>query len=163
MLYNLDTEKNGTHYAFAIHHELYWRGLSVKTQVSTYAMHPKDKPGEDRDLVIMTAFNAPYEVAAKANIYSISAGYKIPFSKGIVNSIQFYNDFGWMQKWNKSFHDSFQNVTGCLVTAGPILAYIDYAQGLHQPWFGPDWNAFGAGTGSNSWHARFNISLGYYF
>lgn len=163
MLYNLDTEKNGNHYAFAVHHELYWRGLSVKTQLATYAKNPKNAPGEDRDLVIMTAFNAPYEVAAKANIYSIGIGYKIPFTKGIVNSIQFYNDFGWQQKWSKKFNDSFQNVTGCLITAGPVLAYIDYAQGLHQPWFGPDWNAFGAGTGSNSWHARLNVSLGYYF
>lgn len=163
MLYNLDTEKNGTHYAFAVHHELYWRGLSVKTQLATYAKNPKNAPGEDRDLIIMTAFNAPYEVAAKANIYSIGIGYKIPFTKGIVNSIQFYNDFGWQQKWSKKFNDSFQNVTGCLITAGPVLAYIDYAQGLHQPWFGPDWNAFGAGTGSNSWHARLNVSLGYYF
>lgn len=163
MLYNLDTEKNGTHYAFAVHHELYWRGLSVKTQLATYAKNPKNAPEEDRDLIIMTAFNAPYEVAAKANIYSIGIGYKIPFTKGIVNSIQFYNDFGWQQKWSKKFNDSFQNVTGCLITAGPVLAYIDYAQGLHQPWFGPDWNAFGAGTGSNSWHARLNVSLGYYF
>lgn len=163
MLYNLDTEKNGNHYAFAVHHELYWRGLSVKTQLATYAKNPKNAPGEDRDLIIMTAFNAPYEVAAKANIYSIGIGYKIPFTKGIVNSIQFYNDFGWQQKWSKKFNDSFQNVTGCLITAGPVLAYIDYAQGLHQPWFGPDWNAFGAGTGSNSWHARLNVSLGYYF
>lgn len=163
MLYNLDTEKNGNHYAFAVHHELYWRGLSVKTQLATYAKNPKNAPGEDRDLIIMTAFNAPYEVAAKANIYSIGIGYKIPFTKGIVNSIQFYNDFGWQQKWSKKFNDSFQNVTGCLITAGPVLAYIDYAQGLHQPWFGPDWNAFGAGAGSNSWHARLNVSLGYYF
>lgn len=163
MLYNLDTEKNGTHYAFALHHELYWQGLSLMTQISTFAMHPKNAPGEDRNIVTMTAFNAPYEMAAKANIYSVSVGYTIPFKKGIVDSIKLYNDFGWMQKRDKQFNDSFQNVTGCLVTAGPVLAYIDYAQGLHQPWLGPDWNAFGAGTGSNSWHARFNISLGYYF
>lgn len=163
MLYNLDTEKNGTHFAFALHHELYWKRFSLKTQISTYAMHPENKAGEPRDIITLTAFNAPYEAAAKANVYTLAAGYKIPFRKGIVNSVQFYNDFGWMQKWNKAFHDSFQNVTGCLITAGPIYAYVDYALGLHQPWFGPDWNALGAGTGSMSWHARFNISLGYYY
>lgn len=41
--------------------------------------------------------------------------------------------------------------------------YIDYALGLHQAWLGPDWNAFAQGTGSNSWHARFNVNIGYYF
>lgn len=163
MLYNLDTEKNGTHFAFALHHELHWKGLSIQTQIATYAMYPKDKAGEDRNLITMTAFDAPYLVAAKANLYSLSVGYKIPIRAGLLNSLQFYNDFGWMQKWNRHFNDSFQNVTGCLVTAGPIYTYIDYAQGLHQPWFGPDWDAFGAGTGSASWHARFNINMGYYF
>ena len=42
-------------------------------------------------------------------------------------------------------------------------SYIDYAMGKHQAWLGPDWDAFGPGWGSNSWHARFNINIGYYF
>ncbi len=163
MLYNLDTRKNGTHDAFAIHHELYWRGLSVKTQVATYAFYPKDAPGQNRDTIQMAAYGAAYAVASKANIYSISAGYTIPIGKGILKSIQFYNDFGWLQKWHRGFRDSFQNVTGCLIAAGPVLTYIDYALGKHQAWLGPDWNGFGAGAGSNSWHARLNVNIGYYF
>lgn len=52
---------------------------------------------------------------------------------------------------------------GCLLTAGPVWVYIDYALGKHQAWLGPDWEAFGAGTGSNKWNARFNVNVGYYF
>lgn len=163
MLYNLDTRKNGTHFAFALHHELYWRGLSLKTQLATYAMYPKDAPGQNRDTVRMAAYGDVYSVAAKANIYSVGVGYTIPIGKGILKSIQFYNDFGWLQKWKKDFRDSFQNVTGCLIVAGPVLTYIDYALGKHQAWLGPDWNGFGAGKGSNSWHARLNVNISYYF
>lgn len=163
LLYNLDTRENGTHFAFALHHELYWRGLSLKTQVATYAMYPKDAPGQNRDTVSMAAYGDVYSVAAKANIYSIGVGYTIPIGKGILKSIQFYNDFGWLQKWKKDFRDSFQNVTGCLIVTGPVLTYIDYALGKHQAWLGPDWNGFGAGKGSNSWHARLNVNIGYYF
>ena len=162
-LYNLDTEKNGTHYAFGIHHELYWKGLSLKTQIATYAMNPENAPGVPRDTIMMTAYGAPYAVAAKANIYQLGIGYKWDVNWGLLKSIQIYNDFGWLQKHKKGFRDSFQNVTGCMITAGPVITYIDYALGLHQAWLGPDWNAFAQGTGSNTWHARFNINIGYYF
>lgn len=162
-LYNLDTRKNGTHYAFALHHELYWKGLSLKTQIATYAMNPKDAPGVPRDTIMMTAYGAPYAVAAKANLYQLGIGYQWNVNWGLLESVKIYNDFGWLQKHKKSFHDSFQNATGCMLTAGPLIAYVDYALGLHQAWLGPDWNAFAEGTGSNTWHARFNVNIGYYF
>lgn len=162
-LYNLDTKRNGTHFAFAAHYELYWKKLSLKSQIATYAMYPKNTLGETNSTVEMTAYGAPYIVASKANIYTIGAGYTFPVKWGPIKSIQIYNDFGWLQKWNKSFHDSFQNVTGCMISSGPVYTYIDYALGKHQAWLGPDWDAFGPGLGSNSWHARFNINVGYYF
>ncbi|MCP9612284.1 hypothetical protein [Coprobacter tertius] len=162
-LYNLDTERKGTHFAFAVHHELYWKGLSLKTQIATYAMYPCNVSGVSRDTVTMTAYGAPYKVASKANIYTIGIGYTFPVKWGPINSIQVYNDFGWMQKWKKDFNDSFQNVTGCMIAAGPVYTYIDYALGKHQAWLGPDWEGFGPGYGSNSWHARFNVNIGYYF
>ncbi|WP_068691111.1 hypothetical protein [Culturomica massiliensis] len=163
LLYNLDTRNNGTHFAFALHHELYWKGLSLKAQATTYALYPKNAPGEDRTLITMTAYGAPYLVAAKANIYSLSLGYKFPIHWGPFKSLQIYNDFGWLQKWNDNYKNSFQNVSGCLLTAGPVQTYIDYALGKNQAWLGPDWNGFGPGGGSDSWHARFNINIGYYF
>lgn len=162
-LYNLDTRDNGIHYAFAVHYELKQKGLSLMAQLTTYALNPENTAGEDRDLISMTAYGAPYLVAAKANIYSLSAGYKFWIKWGPLKSLQIYNDFGWLQKHKKNLHDSFQNVSGCLIDAGPVQTYIDYALAKNHAWIGPDWSGFGPGVVSNSWHARFNINIGYYF
>lgn len=162
-LYNLDTRKNGTHYAFAVHYELLWEQISLKAQATVYAMHPKNKDGDDDTTVSMTAYGAPYLVAAKANIYMLSAGYTFPINRKYLKKIQVYNDFGCLDKQESNFKDSFQNVTGCMLDSGPVCIYVDYAMGKNHGWLGPDWNGFGTGGESNSWHARFNVNVGYYF
>ena len=162
-LYNIDTRSNGSHFAFALHYMFDWHRLNFKAQVSTYAMYPKNAPGEDRNLVVMTAYGAPYLVAAKANIYTLSISHTFPIGWKWLGNIMMYHDFGIIQKWHTDFNNSFQNVYGFLLNMGPVQTYIDYAMGKHQAWIGPDRDAFGPGIGSNSWHARFNINIGYYF
>lgn len=162
-LYNLDTRRNGSHFAFAAHYVLDWHRWNLKAQVSTYALYPRNAPGEDRHLVSMTAYGAPYPVAAKANIYTLSFSHHIHIRSKWLQSILMYHDLGILHKWKKEFNNSTQNITGVMLTMGPVITYIDYAMGLHHAWLGPDWDAFGSGTGSNSWHARFNINIGYYF
>ncbi len=162
-LHNLDTRHNGTHFAFAIHYVLDWHRWNLKAQVSTYALYPKNIPGESRDLVKMTAYGASYLVAAKANIYTVSFSRHITLHSKWLQSILLYHDLGLIQKWKSQYKNSAQNVSGFMLTTGPVISYIDYAMGKHQAWLGPDWDAFGPGWGSNSWHARFNINIGYYF
>ncbi|MFR5659035.1 MAG: hypothetical protein ACLUDU_14135 [Butyricimonas faecihominis] len=162
-LYNLDTRKNGTHYAFALHYELTTKSVSLKAQLTTYAMNPKNGEGDDDELISMTAYGAPYLVAAKANVYMLGAGYTIPVNRKFLKKIQVYNDFGWLDKQNNDYKDSFQNVTGCMLDGGPVCIYVDYALGKNHGWLGPNFNGFGAGGESDSWHARFNVNVGYYF
>ena len=162
-LYNLDTRKNGTHYAFALHYELTTKRVSLKAQLTTYAMNPKNGEGDDDELISMTAYGAPYLVAAKANVYILGAGYTIPVNRKFLKKIQVYNDFGWLDKQNNDYKDSFQNVTGCMLDGGPVCIYVDYALGKNHGWLGPNFNGFGAGGESDSWHARFNVYVGYYF
>lgn len=162
-LYNLDTRKNGTRFAFAIHYVIDWKNWNLKAQFSTYAHHPKNTPGENRDLISMTAYGAPYLVAAKANIYTLSFSHNFPLKSKWIQNILIYNDFGLLQKWNRHLKNSIQTVSGLMMTMGPVCTYIDYIMGKHHAWVGPDWDAFGPGQGSNSWHARFNINIGYYF
>ncbi len=50
-----------------------------------------------------------------------------------------------------------------MLDCSPVLVYVDYAMGKNHGWLGPDWNGFGTGGESNSWHARFNVNVGYYF
>ena len=162
-LYNLDTRKNGTHCAFALHYELTTKRVSLKAQLTTYAMNPKNGEGDDDELISMTAYGAPYLVAAKANVYMLGAGYTIPVNRKFLKKIQVYNDFGWLDKQNNDYKDSFQNVTGCMLDGGPVCIYVDYALGKNHGWLGPNFNGFGAGGESDSWHARFNVNVGYYF
>ena len=162
-LYNLDTRKNGTHYAFALHYELTTKRVSLKAQLTTYAMNPKNGEGDDNELISMTAYGAPYLVAAKANMYMLGAGYTIPVNRKFLKKIQVYNDFGWLDKQNNDYKDSFQNVTGCMLDGGPVCIYVDYALGKNHGWLGPNFNGFGTGGESDSWHARFNVNVGYYF
>ena len=162
-LYNLDTRKNGTHSAFALHYELTTKRVSLKAQLTTYAMNPKNGEGDDDELISMTAYGAPYLVAAKANVYMLGAGYTIPVNRKFLKKIQVYNDFGWLDKQNNDYKDSFQNVTGCMLDGGPVCIYVDYALGKNHGWLGPNFNGFGAGGESDSWHARFNVNVGYYF
>ena len=162
-LYNLDTRKNGTHYAFALHYELTTKRVSLKAQLTTYAMNPKNGDGDDDELISMTAYGAPYLVAAKANVYMLGAGYTIPVNRKFLKKIQVYNDFGWLDKQNNDYKDSFQNVTGCMLDGGPVCIYVDYALGKNHGWLGPNFNGFGTGGESDSWHARFNVNVGYYF
>lgn len=162
-LYNIDTGKNGIHFAVALHYVLDWKKWNLKAQFVTYAMYPRNAPGEDRSLISMTAYGAPYLVAAKANIYSLSFSHYFTLNSKWLQTILLYHDFGLLQKWNSNYRNSVQNVSGIMLTMGPVYTYADYAMGKHQAWLGPDWDAFGPGYGSNSWHARFNINIGYYF
>ena len=81
-----------------------------------------------------------------------------------MSQLEFYNDFGFMDKDNAAFTDSYSNITGVLVTAGHIYTYIDYAAGYNHSWLGGNFvNDFAEGNPDAKWEARFNINIGYYF
>ena len=67
-LYNLDTKEIGNHYAFAGHYELNAGGFDIKAQFARYQYNPKNPEGESDDVISMTAYGAPYLVAAQANM-----------------------------------------------------------------------------------------------
>ncbi|WP_044209280.1 hypothetical protein [Flammeovirga sp. OC4] len=163
-LYNLDTRSTGTHYAVAFHYEMNFRKWNLKAQASHYKKSPHAPDGERTDVVALTAYGAPYLVAAEASTYTLGLSFTQPVEWGPVSSLQFYNDFGMINKTEEAFYDSYQNVTGCLVTAGLMYIYVDAAVGKNQPWLGPDFNtALAYGTEDADWHMRFNINFGFYF
>ncbi|HJD91998.1 hypothetical protein [Bacteroides coprosuis] len=168
-IYNMDTEKMGLRKAFAVHYSASYKNWDVKAQYTTYAMSPKkgnDKNGNpiDRDFVTMGAYGANYNVARKADTYLATIAYTIPVNKGILDNIRIYNDFSMMHKRIDGYKDSYQNVSGILLTTGPVFTYIDYALGKNHSWFSNAWDdSFAQGDPSNKWNARFNINMGYYF
>ncbi|WP_298525637.1 hypothetical protein [uncultured Christiangramia sp.] len=163
-LYNLDTEKTGTHYGLALHYEMFYKNWNVKLQAMNIDHDPENLPGESREIIKMGAYGFPYEVASDFNIYTIALSKSIPVELGPISNIQFYNDFGYQDKKVDSFEDSFMNVTGMLITSGPVYTYVDYAAGYNQSWLGGNFvDDFSTGNPDAKWEARFNINIGYYF
>lgn len=167
LLYNLDTERNGTRYAGAIHYE-YKTAHSpwnVKLQAMLYRFNPRYAANNDLDYVEMGAYGANYNVANKGEIYTAGVAYHIPVDTKLLQGIDIYNNYGYYNKRVSGYENAHMNVLGALFTAGPMYIYTDTAFGYNQPWLGPEWtNALAAGTpGDTKWHMRFNINMGYYF
>jgi hypothetical protein len=163
-LYNLDTEEMGNHSALAAHYEITKGKWNVKAQFITASHNPENAVGESNDVVTMAAYGAPYEVAANFNMYTLGVSRNVPVEWGPVSSLQFYNDFGYMQKNTAGFTDSYTNVTGVLVSAGNVYTYVDYAAGYNHSWLGGSFvDDFSKGNPDAKWEARFNINIGYYF
>ncbi len=163
-VYNLDTEDTGDRYALAAHYELNTGKWNLKAQVSKYKYNTENPAGQSNDVIAMTAYGYPYLVASEAATYTLGLAYTVPVEWGPISSLQFYNDFGMLDKKPDEYEDSFMNVTGVLISAGNIYTYVDAAHGKNQPWLGSEWtNALGAGTADADWEMRFNINIGYYF
>jgi hypothetical protein len=136
----------------------------LKVQATKYKYNTENPSGQSNDVIAMTAYGYPYLVASEATTYTIGPAYSVPVNWGPISNLQFYNDFGFMDKANKSFEDTFMNVTGVLISAGNVYTYVDLAQGKDQPWIGPVWtDALSNGTPDADWETRFNINIGYYF
>ncbi len=163
-LYNINTKKTGDHYGLALHYEADYKLWNLKTEAMIVSHNPENEEGVSEEIITMAAYGAPYEVAADFNLYTLAIARNVPVNWGPVSNLQFYNDFGYMQKKENSFEDSFMNVTGVLVTAGNLYTYIDYAAGYNHSWLGGNFvDDFAAGNPDAKWEARFNINFGYYF
>ena len=164
-VYNLDTEENGTQYAYAVHYQLKANRFDAKVQFSQYVINPQNPEDETTDITAMTAYGFPYFVASEATTYTLGLAYAIPVKWGPITTVQLYNDFGYLDKRIDSFDDTFMNVTGALLMAGNVYTYVDFANGKNMPWLNADFNnslAEGS-TLSDEWEMRFNINIGYYF
>ncbi len=163
-LYNLDTKETGSHNGLALHYEANFSNWNFKLQAMTIDNNPENGPDQSNDILQMGAYGVPYEVASDFNIYTLAFSKSVPVELGPVSNLEFYNDFGYMDKKVESFEDSFMNVTGVLVTAGHLYTYIDYAAGYNHSWLGGNFvDDFSTGNPDANWEARFNINIGYYF
>lgn len=163
-LYNIESRETGNHYGIALHYEADYKAWNLKSEAVYVAHNPENEPGNSEEVVTMAAYGAPYDVAADFNLYTLAIARDVPVDWGPVSNLQFYNDFGYMQKRNSSFEDSYMNVTGVLIAAGNLYTYVDYAAGYNHSWLGGNFvDDFAAGNPDAKWEARFNINIGYYF
>ena len=189
-IYNQELKHNGNQQAAALHINADKNSWNLKLQALYYRYNDvKNDDGITLNVVQMGAYGfGTYDVASEAAILTAGIAYKLPVEWGPISSVQFYNDFSYMHKFdskiiggeNYVFEKTMQNVFGALISAGNVFVYADIASGYNHPWlsgfFGG--NAMGSGYGvdpsmpvndnnpisrSAYWNTRLNINIGYYF
>ncbi len=162
-LYNIDTKETGNHKALAAHYEGNIQQWNIKGQYSAYRIAPRNGENNSNEIVEAAAYGDVYQIAAKADTYTLSVSYTLPFNKGVIDALTFYNEFGWMDKKSKDMSDSYQNMTGMNITMGPLFCYVDYMLAKNHVWLGGDGSALAKGIKNEDWKVSFNINIGYYF
>lgn len=162
-VYNIPTGQMGSRYAAALHTDLTFGKLNVKLQSMYYQYNLSDST-QYKGFVELGAYGATYQVAEKAYLHTASFAYTQPVNLGPVVALTFYENYSYMNKPQTGFADTQMNVLGCMVNAGHLITYVDWAMGKNQPWLGPEWqNGLSSGNSDSKWHSRFNINFGYYF
>ena len=161
-LENQTTHAKGYHQAYAVHFARKFKTVDLLLQASYIDHQPDD---EITDLVIMSAYDAPYEVASTGYVYSASIQKSLNFKKeSLVSQVNFYYNFSYFDKEESAFFATEANIIGSSVSIGNLFIYIDYAMGINHPWLGPAYtDALSKGTSSRKMHSRFNVNVGYYF
>jgi len=184
-LYNSALDQFDGRYAFAVHADINSGNFNIMPQFLYYNMDAIDDDGQDLSTVFMGAYAIPYEVSTEAWIATLGLSYSYDVDWGPITNLNFYNDFSYMESGvgsgtttlasgetlslNDDFQYTIQNITGVLVSAGPVFTYFDIAQGINHPWLT---DHFGVGVGpghedlgigDSEYNVRFNINIGFYF
>jgi len=143
------------HIAAAVHADLKRGHFTTQLQ---WIYYHYDVPG---DRLALSAFAAPFEIAAKAHVPSFNLIYNLPRT-GWLDSITCYNNYSATLVSGAGLRNSQQNVTGCMFGKDKALLYVDWIAGRNM------WFAGGPGIGihepgQDRWHSRLNINLGFYF
>ena len=184
-LYSLVLDQFDSRYAAAVHGNFNAGSFNIKPQFLYYKMDAVDDNGRDLSTVNMGAYGIPYQVSTEAWMATLGLAYSYDVDFGPISNLTFYNDFSYMQNltgegstWladgtnltlDDHFEPTIQNITGFLISAGPVFTYVDIAQGVNQPWLT---DQFGVGVGpghedlgvgDSEYNIRFNINIGFYF
>lgn len=141
--------------AFALHAESIRGPLELEAQ---WARYDYDVPG---DRIALTAFLFPFEVASTADVATVNVAWTFERS-GWFDSITCYNDYSTTRANGPALADSVQNVTGCSFAKGPMFTYVDWIAGRNMWFAGGPGIGIDAG-GSDRWHSRLNVNVGFYF
>lgn len=161
-LFNSTTQRKGDRYAIAGHANANFGRWNLQLQGIRYEFDPENPAGVDDGFVQTGAFDFPFLMAAKGDVYSVNVARNFNASLGPITGGTCYNDFTFINPKVRNSADSIQNVTGCSIIAGGVFAYFDWITGKNM------WFAGGDGIGLNGstaakWRSRLNINIGFYF
>jgi len=159
-IYNNKTGNNGDRYAIALHMDSSYKDWNLQLQAMQYEYDAAD--AVDNNRIAVAAYNWQYEIASKAQAYSVNIAKTVTTDWG---SLKFYNDFGMVTPdvADDRFDTSYQNVTGCAISAGPTYTMIDFIMGKNMYASTRDNDHVGLPEIGDSWDKRVNINFGYYF
>ncbi len=160
-LYNDNTKDSGDHWAGAAHLNGNYGRWNLQLEGIAYGYDPQDPAGADKDIITMGAYSYSWGVPAKALIGTANLAYGLPVNWGPISKLTFYSDNTVIQPNKSRFAAIWQNVVGCLVTAGPVYTYVDLISGRNMIFMGG--NMVGGSAASTGRNTRLNINFGYYF
>ncbi|WP_243733065.1 hypothetical protein [Luteimonas yindakuii] len=152
-----DNDSRHAHQAAGMHARWTRGPATVELQWARY------RYAVDGPRIAMSAFMAPFEIAAEADVPSVNVAWALQRT-GWFDAVTCYNNLSATLpvRDDPGLRDSWQNVTGCSFAKGPMLTYVDWIAGRNM------WFAGGAGIGidepgSDRWRSRLNINVGFYF
>nr|WP_090363127.1 hypothetical protein [Ferrimonas sediminum] len=161
-IYNSKTEKNGDRYAIAAHLDSSFNGWNIQLQAMQYEYDAENQAGVDGNKIGVSVVSWQYEIASKGQAYNFNIAKTFPTSWG---SVKVYNDFGIMtpDTDDDSFDNSYQNVTGAAIAAGPLYIMADFVMGRNMTFSTEMDDHVGLEEAGDGWDQRININFGYYF
>lgn len=162
---NETTGRTGRRGAGALHYKGEYGQWGLMLQAARYSIRPENPPGADRRIVIMGAYDFPYQVAARGDLYVANLSYRLARKVGPLTDVTLYSNYSQLHKRVAGFRDSYQQVFGVSFNASDkVLVYVDYLLGRQHPYIGPNFTTgFAAGGADGGWHRRVNVNVGYYF
>ena len=159
-IYNTDTKDNGDRYALALHMDASYHNWNLQAQVMQYEYDAADS--NDPNKIGVSVVNWQYEIASKGQAYTANLSYTIPTDFG---SVKIYNDFNVMTPdvADKSYDNSYQNVLGAAIAAGPTYTQVDFIMGKNMTFSTGSDDHVGLPMAGDGWDNRVNINFGYYF
>lgn len=159
-IYNSSTGNNGDRYAAALHLDSSYKGWNLQLQAMQYEYDAAD--AADPNKIGISVVSWQYEIASKGQVYNLNLAKTFPTSFG---SIKCYNDFGVMTPDvdDESYDNSYQNVTGCAIAAGPTYTMVDFVMGKNMTFSTLNNDHVGLPEIGDDWDKRININFGYYF
>ena len=154
---NTTTRRHHGHHGAAVHAQ--WKRDGWTTQLQ-WARYRYSVPG---DRMALSAFMAPFEIAAEADVPSANVAYSFGAQRWL-DDITCYNNLSMTRPTGRSqgTRDSWQNVTGCSLQKGIMLTYVDWIAGKNMWFAGGDGIGIDDG-GPSRWHSRLNLNIGFYF
>ncbi|ABV35982.1 conserved hypothetical protein [Shewanella sediminis HAW-EB3] len=159
-IYNSQTGNMGERTAYALHLDSHIYDWNIQLQLLEYQYDAAEPVGSKK--IAVSVVGATFEVASKAQVYSVNIAKNVPTSWG---RLKLYNDFGLMTPDvdDSSYDNSMQNVTGFSAYIGSVVIMLDYIMGNNMTFSTADNNHIGLPCLGEGWDKRVNFNLAYYF